>query len=101
MKYIGMFINLGKDDSELSGSNGRIARFTKGVNDTITDSWDFVPSVYGAGEYHKYQNLANSLVASTPKPDLLYASCGQSLRALQIALAQDTGRPIVFGGAVD
>jgi ABC-type uncharacterized transport system substrate-binding protein len=100
MKYIGMFINLAMGDSEL---DGRITQFTKGVNDTTKTAWKFIdPHVYGAGEYHLYQNLANSLVASTPnRPDLLYASCGQSLRALQIALAQDTGKPIVFGGAVD
>jgi ABC-type uncharacterized transport system substrate-binding protein len=99
MKYIGMFINLKMGDSEL---NGRIAQFTKGVNDITNIAWQFTNHVYGAGEYHTYQSLANRLVASTPnRPDLLYASCGQSLRALQIALAQDTGRPIAFGGAVD
>jgi ABC-type uncharacterized transport system substrate-binding protein len=99
MKYIGMLINMAKGDSEL---DGRITQFKKGVNDTTKIAWTLMDPVYGAGEYQNYQNLANSLVASTPnRPDLLYASCGQSLRALQIALAQDTGKPIVFGGAVD
>jgi ABC-type uncharacterized transport system substrate-binding protein len=99
MKYIGMFINLGMDDQELKG---RIEQFKKGINDTTSVHWTFTDHVYGAGEYYNYQNLADSLVASTPnRPDLLYASCGQSLRALQIALAQDTRKPIVFGGAVD
>ena len=101
MKYIGMFINLAMGDPELE-PNGRIKWFADGVNEIIRpDSWKFVPSVYGAGEYQNYQNLANALVMSNPKPDLLFASCGQSLRALQIALAQDKTRPIVYSGVAD
>jgi hypothetical protein len=101
MKYIGMFINLAMGDQELAGPNGRIQEFTNGVNETITDSWKISASVYGEGEYQNYQSLAYSLVASTPKPDLLFASCGQSLRALQIALAQDKTTPIVYSGVAD
>ena len=102
MKYIGMFINLAKGDLELDGPNGRIAQFTKGVNDTTKIAWQFIePHAYGAGEYQNYQNVANGLVAPPDRPDLLVATCGQSLRALQIALAQDVGKPIVFGGVAD
>jgi hypothetical protein len=102
MKYIGMFINLAMGDPESDGPNGRIKQFADGVNEIITpDSWKFVPPVYGAGEYQNYQNLAYALVMSNPKPDLLFASCGQSLRALQIALAQDKTRPIVYSGVAD
>jgi putative tryptophan/tyrosine transport system substrate-binding protein len=93
MTSIGMFMNLEEGDPELSR---RIDAFKNGLAAGDVE----IILTYGGGQTDTYQTKANELVALDPTPDVLFASCGPSLWALQVATRQKP-IPIVFAGVID
>jgi putative ABC transport system substrate-binding protein len=89
MSRIGMFVNLAEDDPEVKC---RIDALRSGLPD---GNVDIIPT-YGAGKVETYQRKADDLIALGP--DVLFAACGPSLWALQVATRSI---PIVFAGVID
>jgi ABC-type uncharacterized transport system substrate-binding protein len=93
--FIGMFMNLSEDDSEISA---RREAFLQGVGAIPGLT---VAACFGAGDFGNYGEKAQALhdlVVDGAGPDLYFCTCWPSLRAL-MGVAGDT--PIVFAGVAD
>ncbi len=93
--FIGMFMNMAEGDREISA---RREAFLQGVG---TLQGLTVASRFGAGEFDSYGAKAQALrdlVVDGAGPDLYFATCWPSLRAV-LGVVQD--KPVVFAGVVD
>jgi hypothetical protein len=94
--FIAMFMNLPEDDVEISG---RREAFLQGVGHLPGLT---IATCYGAGDYDEYNQKAldlKNLDAGGAGPDVYFATCWPSLRALRDTVDEDT--PIVFTGLAD
>jgi putative tryptophan/tyrosine transport system substrate-binding protein len=93
---IGMLLNLTETDPE---TQPRLDAFQQGLNMSgveITKRWP-------VGDYDDFDTPARDLVALTPAPDVLFATCGPSTFALDRArkAAHLENIPIVFAAIFD
>jgi hypothetical protein len=97
--FIGMFLNLAKDDREISA---RREAFLQGVGPLPGLT---VATCYGAGDYNNYPDKAQKLSefqVDGAGPDVYFATCWPSVRALKrIAGSGERATPIVFTGTAD
>jgi hypothetical protein len=71
------------------------------LNAHLPNGYTLRPPQYGAGDFDHYLDKAKALVGATPIADVFFASCWNTLHALDLAMtALSKPKPIVYAGMV-